>query len=52
MQKEIKDKIIALRVTEEEKREFEALAKANGFNSVSGFIFWLFKKYGKKDANT
>jgi hypothetical protein len=52
MEKEIKDKTIALRVTEAEKREVEQMAKDNGFTNVSAFIYWLCKKYGRKDANT
>lgn len=48
MKKEVKEKVIAIRVTEEEKEQVEQAAKDNGFHSVSQFLIWLVKKYGKK----
>lgn len=40
--------MIAIRVTEEEKKAVEDATKENGFHSVAQFILWLVKKYGKK----
>ena len=47
MKEVVKDKIIALRVTEEEKKLVEESAQKNGFHSVAQFILWLIKKYGR-----
>lgn len=49
MDKEPKTKMIAIRVTDEEKQAVEEAAKDNGFHSVAQFILWLVKKYGKKN---
>jgi hypothetical protein len=48
MKQEIKDKLIAFKVSENERLEIQQIAKDNGFRTVSGFIIWLIKKYGKK----
>lgn len=47
MKEEIKDKVIAIRVTEEEKKLVEEAAEKNGFHSVAQFILWLVKKHGR-----
>ena len=48
MKKDLKDKVIAIRVTDEEKQMVEEAARSNGFHSVAQFFIWLVTKYGKK----
>jgi uncharacterized protein (DUF1778 family) len=48
MKKDSKDKMIGIRVTEEEKALIEETAKASGFDNVSSFFLWLWRKFGKK----
>ncbi|MBM3252800.1 MAG: DUF1778 domain-containing protein [Candidatus Omnitrophica bacterium] len=48
MRKDIKKKMIGIRVSEKEKRLIEESAQVNGFHSVSSYILWLVKKHGKK----
>ena len=47
MNTEIKSVIIALKVTPTEKAEIKATAEKNGFKTISAFLYWLLKKYGK-----
>lgn len=49
MKDETKDKFIQIRVTEQEKEDIQAQAKKNGFDSVTAFFLWLFRKYGNKE---
>lgn len=49
MKKETKDRFIQIRVTEQEKEEIQDHAKKNGFDSVTAFFLWLFRKHGKKE---
>ncbi len=50
MKEETKDKFIQIRVSEQEKDEIQEQAKKSGFDSVTAFFLWLFRKYGKKDS--
>jgi hypothetical protein len=47
MDKEKKDKNIMIRISSTEKAEFEQIAKNNGFDSLSAYIMFLFRKHGK-----
>ena len=49
MKDETKDKLIQIRVSEREKDEIQANAKSAGFDNVTAFFLWLFRKYGKKE---
>jgi hypothetical protein len=49
MKDDIKEKFIQIRVTEQEKEEIQAHAKKNGFDTVTAFFLWLFRKHGKKE---
>lgn len=42
-----KTKFLQIRVSDEEKAEIKELAKANGFDSVSAFLLFLFRNFGK-----
>jgi len=44
MKKDIKKKMIGIRVTEKEKKLIESKAEKAGFHSVSAFLLWLVKK--------
>lgn len=45
MKKEaVKNKWLLVRITPEEKAEFDALAKANGFDTLSSFVLWAMRK--------
>lgn len=48
MRDEAKTKLLQIRVTEDEKEEMRSCAKAKGFDTISSFILWLFRKHGKK----
>jgi len=39
---------LQIRITAEEKREMQKSAKKNGFDTVTAFILWLFRKHGRK----
>ena len=43
----VKDKLLTIKVTEEEKAGLKKLAKEEGHNSVAGFIMWLIRQYEK-----
>jgi len=47
MDREPKKEYLQIRITPTEKQEIEAKAKSQGFDSVSAFILWLFRKFGK-----
>jgi hypothetical protein len=49
MKEEIKEKFIQIRVTEKEKEEIQTQAEKNGFDTVTAFFLWLFRKHGKKE---
>jgi hypothetical protein len=49
MKDETKEKLIQIRVTEQEKEEIQTHAKKNGFDGISAFFLFLYRKYGKKD---
>jgi len=38
---------LQIRVTQAEKEEIAESAKKQGFDSISAFILWLFRKFGK-----
>lgn len=42
-----KNKLLTIKVTEQEKAELKKLAKEDGHNSVAGFIMWLIRQYEK-----
>ena len=44
----IKDKWLTIRVTEKEKEQIEADAKANGLDSASAYMLQLYRKNRKK----
>ena len=48
MKDKLKKDFLQIRITSEEKREIQRSAKKNGFDSVTAFILWLFRKYGRK----
>jgi hypothetical protein len=48
MKKDTKEKLIQIRITEQEKKEIEADAHKHLFDSVSAFLLYLYRKYGKK----
>jgi len=43
----MKNKLLTIKVTEEEKAKLKKLAKEEGHNSVAGFIMWLIRQYEK-----
>jgi antitoxin component of RelBE/YafQ-DinJ toxin-antitoxin module len=45
---EQKTKFIQIRITEKEKEEIQAVSKKGGFDGISAFLLFLFRKYGKK----
>ena len=49
MKDETKEKLIQIRVTEQEKEEIQTHAKKSGFDSISAFLLFLFRKHGKKE---
>jgi len=49
MKDETKEKLIQIRVTEQEKEETQTHAKKGGFDSISAFLLFLFRRYGKKE---
>ena len=46
----MKNKLLTIKVTEEEKAALKRLAKTEGHNSVAGFIMWLIRQYKKRKA--
>lgn len=48
MKEETKEKVVALRVTDKEHTEIKQAAKENGFDSMTAYILWLYRKYGRK----
>lgn len=42
-----RDRIINIRVTLEEKEEIKRIATKNGFNSITAYLLWLFRKFGE-----
>ena len=44
MKEKTKNEWIQVRVTSTEKVEIKALAKKNGFDSVSTYLLWLLRK--------
>ena len=44
----IKENYIQVRVSDEEKEEIKEQAKKQGFDDISSFILWLFRKFGKE----
>lgn len=49
MKNETKDKFIQIRVSEKEKKEIQIQAEQSGFDTVTAFFLWLFRKYGKRE---
>ncbi len=47
MKDETKKDYLQIRVTQVEKEEIITTAKKQGFDSISAFILWLFRKFGK-----
>ena len=47
--KENNEKFIQMRVTEQEKKEIKDISKKKGFDSISAFLLFLFRKYGHRD---
>jgi len=43
----VKENYIQIRVADEEKKEIQEQAKKQGFDNISAFILWLFRKFGK-----
>ncbi len=43
-----KDKVINVRVTDEEKEELKTLATQQGFDNLSNFILWFLRKFKKQ----
>ena len=43
--KEMKDQQIHIRVTKEDKDKLKSDAKANGFDAISTFLMWLWRKF-------
>ena len=43
----MKNKLLQIRVSEEEKKEITERARKEGFNSLSQFLLWLYRKFGK-----
>ncbi|MFA5350263.1 MAG: hypothetical protein WC357_02895 [Candidatus Omnitrophota bacterium] len=43
----VKENYVQIRVTDEEKKEIQEAAKKQGFDNISAFILWLFRKFGK-----
>jgi hypothetical protein len=41
----MKDKLLTIKVTQEEKSLLKKLAKEEGHNSVAGFIMWLIHQF-------
>lgn len=46
--REKRDAIVQFRVSKKEKEEIQEQAQKQGFEGVSHFFLWLFRKYGKK----
>jgi hypothetical protein len=49
MKNDTKNDYLQIRVTREEKEEIRQECKKQGFDSVSAYLLWLFRKFGKKD---
>lgn len=43
----VKENHIQIRVSDEEKEDIKDQAKKHGFDDVSSFILWLFRKFGR-----
>ncbi len=43
-----KDKVINIRLTNEEKEEFKTIAKQQDFDNLSNFILWVLRKFKKQ----
>lgn len=45
---EPKKEVIQVRISLTEKSEMKECAQQNGFDHISAFLLWLFRKYGKQ----
>ncbi len=43
-----KENYIQIRVSDEEKEDIKEQAKKQGFENISSFILWLFRKFGRE----
>jgi len=43
----MKEDMITIRVSKQEKKDIEQLTKKEGHSTVSGFIMWLIRQYEK-----
>jgi len=41
----MKEDMITIRVSKQEKKDIEQLTKKEGHNTVSGFVMWLIRHY-------
>lgn len=44
----MKDKLVYIRISEEEKKEMELSAKENGLDSVPAYLRWLHRMFVKR----